>query len=673
MSSNDGFVDHYKQYLPIYRDLAEVSGGNTVWIPTDSHSGWYVSSSVTDESAHSEAWERGFPNKSRPSILPDDLSPDIERTAYTTISYAPREKYQTKYYRVDEDGISWMDGDSDRLPEYGDLCAWALFVDIDIGKQYKTRPLPDSHKEVIEERLSLWVDAFTTMTGDQSHVKLLDSGGGMYVFVPPTALAPIAREYDRDDLDLIFNELGSRMRTVTKNINNHICDADNYPKELFSADEVQNKNRQFKTIGSIHKSFDAVVHPVNPDDISVTHLQQADVDDAVLQNAQTWVDEFTDDTHEEAVEKIVNYLFQGKFTKRDDINLEPINGAGWKDILDNWLEQMQERIHSREEFLERQKDIDEEELNKELTQDDEVARAAVSKVNNRKLKKYIVDAVGVSRTHERSGNEEMDFFPFWRAGQTESGRSAFYDFYEGKARFTDKSDGTSRGIVYLVALEMTYDDKNYPDVNMIDHPSEDLSGSDYARAIDELRSRGENIPFLLPNREKLDEQDVIRAGKEVGTITDSDTQPNRDGYGQEVTNLEAWNDTLDKFDEQDIKHDLARRDPLTEEKLVTAKKVSRLGISVVPSIDSPEHAEKLLNKKPDGTILFYTEAEIAGSKPDVAMVGSVGKREDGKLTIYRLIPVDLGLDNINSVSDLPQLETPLEVPEEDIQVVSFSD
>lgn len=672
MSQDGAFVEHYTKYLPIYRKLATVNQGNTVWIPTDAHDGWYVSSRVTNESEHQDAWDDGYPHKSRPSILPTDLDPDVERTAYTTISYAPESSYQTKYYKiVDGEGIQWMDGSSQRLPDYGDIVAWALFVDIDIDKDYKVRPLPENHKRIIEQRLDLWVKAFSSMAGSEQSVQLLDSGGGVYVFVPPTALSPVAEKYDREETQLIFNEIGTRMRTVTGKLDELICREDNYPQELFSADKVQNKNRQYKTVGSIHKTLDAVVNPIDTDDIRIEHVRRQDVTDRTLSNAESWVDTFTSDTHRSAVGSVIKYLFQGSFTEREDIELEKVDGGTWEQILDTWIDQKKDSIRAYEDARKQRENIDDQRLRTELTQDRDVAKEALNRLNNRKLKSYIINYVGQAQTYEKGG-DEMDFFPFWRSGQTESGRSAFYDFYEGKARFTDKADGTSRSIVYWVALEMDDNDEQYPDADMIGHPGEDLSGAQYRKAIDELRNRGEDIPFLVPDEAEMTEQDVIRAGKELGTLTDEDVQERQNSsYKQKVVNPEAWNKTLERLDAEDIEHSFESRDPYEAEVLNETKKRIDIpfGYADVPGIESRDHGKKLLSEKPSKSVLFYTEEEIGDGKPETAMIGVVSERTDGILTIYRLMPITLGLDHVDSISDIPELDEPKELQESKMTIL----
>lgn len=663
----NSYRDHYEKYIPIYEEMATANDGKTVWIPTDAHDGWYVNSSVQDED--SEAWERGYPHKSRPSILPDDLSSDVERTAYTTISYAMDDAYDTAYYRKDGDTIEWMDGFSERLPDYGDLTAWAIFVDIDIDKDYKKRPLPTEHKEIVEQRLKLWVKAFSEMAGGMDHVKVLDSGGGMYVFVPPTCLSPVSEKYDREDLNILFNHIGKRVRSVVGKLDDLICEQDDAPKELFSADKVQNKNRQFKTIGAIHKDLDAVVHPLLPQNIQVQHKSVEDIDETDIERAKSWSEGFTSDKHRECTESVIKYLFQGDFTQRDDMNLEFIDGDDWEEILDNWLEDKKDSIRAWEQSQEERKNMSDDKLKTDITQDKEVAREAVNRVNNQKLKSYIIDFLGSDMVYEKGGKDELDFFPFWRGGSTESGRSAFYDFYEGKARFTDKSDGTSRNIVYWVALEMTFDDENYPNTDIINSPSEDLSPSGYSRCIDELRDRGEQIPILVPDvgeDEQLSDWRIKEIGLQLGTARPKDVVENDDG--SETLVPKAWNRTINRLDHEDITHNRSKKQPLKvddvtpyvdpdlEENLRRDEIYDRFFNNsgyYNPEFDSRDSYKEFISNLPEFVIPFTYEGEINGNKPKGVVAGVFADQTEGtmRLSMYEPLPIE-SVNAIDKYTDL---------------------
>lgn len=643
------YEDHYKKYLDIYNNLSTINGGKTVWIPTDSHSGWYVSGTADEGS---EGWNEGYPKQSRPQILPDDLSADIERTAYTTISYCPDESYTTKYYKQTGDGVEWYDESVSRLPDYGDMTAWAIFVDIDIKDEYKKRPIPEEHKKIIENRLSLWVDAFEQMAGAGESVLSLDSGGGVYVFIPPTALSPVAERYDKEDLNLVFNEIGKRVRSVVGKLNTLICSQDNAPDELFSADKVQNKNRQFKTIGSIHKSIDAVVHPINTDNINITHKKVDDITEEDIIEAESWVDNFTSDTHRDCVDNIISYLFQGDFTEREDMNIDYVEGDSWGDILDNWLEDKKESIKAWQSNLDERKNIDE--ISVDVTQDEDIAKEALRRVNNRKLKKYIIDYLGEDNVYNKTG-DEMDMFPFWRSDTTKTGRSAFYDEYKGKARFTDKADGTSRDIVYWVALEMSYSDSY--DEEYIKSPSEDLSKEQYAKVIDELRRRGENIPLLVKDvneDEELPIWDMKKVGVSQGIISEE----------QDTINTEEWNEIIDYMDDNDVTHNRDRKDYLEPNEITPSYKNTQNREEAYSNMfntmgyynsdfESKDHYERVLNNLPKHIILFSYDGVINDTSINSVVAGVFSDQTEDTVLLSKYEP--LIIDNYNHITDVDDL------------------
>lgn len=663
---------HYEKYLPVYRKISEVNGGKPVWIPTDSHTGWYVNEPTPEGT---RGWENGYPQRSRPRVLPNDLSVDVERTAYTTISYAPDDAYTAKYYREEGDEIEWLDNSTERLPDYEDITAWALFVDIDIAKDYKQRPLPDEHREVLKKRLALWVDAFSSMAGGTEHVLSLDSGGGVYVFTPPTGLVPVADRYNGDELNYIFNEIGRRMRTVTGRLNDLICDQDTAPKELFSADKVQNKNRQFKTIGSVHKSLDAVVHPISPTDIQIEHKRVQDVSGRDVSEAMAWAESFTDETHRSCVGSIIEYLFQGQFTKRDDVDLEYVAGGSWEDILDTWVEEKLEQVAEWESARSRLDDVDDVKIHVEVTQDEEVAREAIRRVNNQKLKQYIIDFLGEDQAYDKRGSEEMDFFPFWRAQTTETGRSAFYDFYEGGARFTDKADGTSRDIVYWVALEMTYSDEY--NETLIEHPGESLDADGYRKAVAELRRRGEPIPLLVTDVDgntQLPPWDIQQVAVELG-IVDELADDKR-------LSQKAWNETLEMLDEKGITHNRAYKQPLSQSEITPTPQTRRefgeqqayRRLFNTKGYYEDEFESELSYRRFVGELsplihaFSYDGDEILGSNPKPVMGGVFDEQTDEQLHLSRFTPtIRETAEYIDSYEDVT-IEVNVWLSKNDIQI-----
>jgi hypothetical protein len=290
-------------------------------------------------------------------------------------------------------------------------------------------------------------------------------------------------------------------------------------------------------------------------------------------------------------------------------------------------------------------------------------------LNNDKLKAYITHFVGADNVYEKSGNE-MDFFPFWRGSTSQSGRSAFYDFYEGSARFTDKADGTSRDIVYWVALEMTHDDKNYPDVDIIDNPGEKL-GSGYWTAVEELRNRGEKIPILVPKpngKGSLPEWAIIQAGKKLDIVEDKEIVTID---GDEKLIPSAWNRVLDKLDEEDIIHNCERRKYVISKNMTPAYEEYDLEeetesdiddifykssdyVWLMPEFDSAEEFENFLDKLPDDIILFSYEDDIAGGSADGLLLGSfINSDDDTKATLMSFEPFPLqNIDSITSHNDL---------------------
>lgn len=75
------------------------------------------------------------------------------------------------------------------------------------------RPDGDVPKEMVEEAISRYIDGFADLAGDRRHNYALDSVGGGYVMIAPTATTPITEILDRRDRAAFFEDLVERLNT----------------------------------------------------------------------------------------------------------------------------------------------------------------------------------------------------------------------------------------------------------------------------------------------------------------------------------------------------------------------------------------------------------------------------------------------------------------------------
>ena len=171
--------------------------------------GWYQSRGET----RPEAIREGFARRGKPWLLADDypaLSEKLDRVLYASINYQDRDAVGWQPFDRGENGKDWKD-DNKPTPGYGDLAAIAPFADVDLADEHKERPLPPEKRETVERALAEYRDEFADLAGDPESVFVLDSVGGVYLFVAPASTRPIAEAFDGDARARVFDELTDRV------------------------------------------------------------------------------------------------------------------------------------------------------------------------------------------------------------------------------------------------------------------------------------------------------------------------------------------------------------------------------------------------------------------------------------------------------------------------------
>lgn len=378
-----------------------------------------------------------------------------ERSYYTLISYAAgiAEDVEGAAWDSDDGHVVPYDPDTDsRSPTpddertllgYEDLTGMALPVDLDLPTRYKCNPMPEDARDAIESRLKVWFDHFESLAG--THWTALHPSCGAYLMIPPAVIRPIVTEFEEDEKRaLVLEELAKRFRQWCSRVDENVKSADDYPDDLLDADLVAHKNRQYKTVGSVHSSLDSVVHPLNRNDPEFSHLEVDDVDEENLERFDRWADRFTDDDHEEAFEPVIWTLWE------TDTPME---------TLHEWAEEQQRAREEQRQRARERTSFDTERLrNMGITTDIQHVYAAVESVDVFQLAERLASSNG-----QRDG-DEMDFDPWWRV--SDSGRGA--TVLNGDS-FLEKNDGTRFDAAKAVAL----------DHGIINEPSDSLSGEDW--------------------------------------------------------------------------------------------------------------------------------------------------------------------------------------------------
>jgi len=453
-TDDDGLTlaEHYDRFDELYSELGEIDdlhcGGNHDFV------GWYN--------------ERG--DRARMWSLAREyggIKQRLDRTMYATHTYAPVSWFMDAFtgYEWGDNGRKW-DGDTP-TPDYSETHAYAPFADIDLADDVKQdRPDGEIPQSKIESALAQYAEAFADLAGDMGHVYALDSVGGAYMFIAPSATKPIADTLDASQRGLVFDDMMDKLNQWLADVDSDVL-ADHPELEgVFEADNVNNKNRLYKAPMSVHTSLDGVVTPVDPANPAYDYTPIESVTDAHVNDAVEWANGFTED-HTDAVESIVATLWPDHYAEAGD----------WQSAVEAVAEELKDAQEQHNETDGTEINTGEIPDDLETTDDIEVVNAVVEDIDVRDVAKQVADEYD---TADRNGPKR--FNPPWRGSS--SGESCFVD----RDKYVDlEEDHKGGGALKLVA-------RADEDID-VTHSRQDVKGKDtYWKAINKLRGMGYEIP-----------------------------------------------------------------------------------------------------------------------------------------------------------------------------------
>lgn len=465
-------AEHYRQLAEtgLYDDLGTIER-SLFSLANQDRRGWYRDrDAVGDADAEGRPWALGNDF--------NDMLDDLDRTIYASINYQPASWFMDSWQRFEwDDGErNWVDDGP--TPEYGELACIAPFADIDLEDDVKhERPEGDIPQADVEDALGLYIDAFAELAGGHEHVFALDSVGGAYVMVAPTATMPIAKQFETDDRELILDELTDRMNRWLVDTRETVNQSVPAVEGVFEPDEVNNKNRLYKAPISVHSSLDGVVTALDATaegepDYEFTPIEA--VDSELMTETSEWVAGFTDD-HKEAVEPIVAGLWPDEYAEAD----------GWVEALKQWLDDERAEPDGSETVSLQPDDIPDD---LDSTDEFDVVKSAIENINVKDLARSVVDDFDTD-----PGRDPPRFNPSWRTSST--GESCYAD----RDKFVDLKEGKNGGgPIKLIAR----------DRGIISHCRHSLEGGDFWKAVNALREEGYHIPYFEGSDGKHD--DVLR-------------------------------------------------------------------------------------------------------------------------------------------------------------------
>jgi putative DNA primase/helicase len=472
--------EHYDRLDGVYAKLGEIDGwfcpGNR-----DFH-GWYRTRQGPGPwDGQGRAWALGKEFVG--------IRQELERVVYATVNYAPAKWFMNSWQSFDS-GASGKEWETDDVPTpgYGDLHAYAPFADIDLVDDVKRmRPQGKAPQETIERAFSRYLEAFGELAGGMEHVYGLDSVGGAYAFIAPTATAPIAEAFDHADRSVIFEDMTDRVNEWLDNVKDDVNRAVPETVGTFEPDLLNNKNRLYKAPMSIHSSLDGVVTPVDPENPSYEYTPIEAVDDKAIADAEAWAHGFTSD-HRDAVSAVVKNLWPDYHEGADD----------WRDAVSARIDDLKQERDTNQTRNRRTVTADDIPDDIEQTDEIEVVNAKIEAIDCRDVARDVADEWDTA-----PGRDPPRFDPPWRTSK--SGTSCYVD----REKFVDLKGGTSGGgPLRLVAVA----------TEIISTPRKKLRGDDYWRAIAELRKLGYDIPYFTGSSGT--HPDALQLFEEVDGIDD---------------------------------------------------------------------------------------------------------------------------------------------------------
>jgi len=558
--------------------------------------GWYVTCENEDPDNEGEEDESIYPKERRPRQFTEDyervVATRLERTLYGLTSYKHPEVFdQWEPARFDEDDGQYTYRGQKPTPTVENLAAISVWGDIDLADDLKAqRPdLDTSTYEIAERAYEAYIDAFAELYGGRDAVYMLDSVGGAYIFGAPEAVLPITRYYQNDAearswvLDELIERSNEYLHDAEEEVNEQIEGAD----EVIHPDWANNINRQYKIPLTLHGDHDAVVTPVDVEDVQYREPTPVeDVDDEFTEHVKQWCVAFTAVEYEDRAEPLVETLWPEEFEEH----------GSWGAALDAWVEDKREQARREEQ---RQQAAAE----RRAQRLEELEKGIEGKPITPFLQDVYdaLDGIDTADVVRHYASDEWDsganmankteFNPSWRPSK--SGSSCYVDHSEN--RFGDPGDSGGGYAPKAMALGK----------GIITSASDDLIGEEWGAAVEALRDAGYDVPIWTPEKgsrrhdgtayEKMPFWAVKKAAVALGIIPEDSfvEQTNDDDRTyQGFPGTDSYANALDAIEDAGLEHGRSRSheyEPSWVSEPVT-------GVSLEPRKEVALSSEKLIEK-----------------------------------------------------------------------------
>jgi hypothetical protein len=497
MSNTESAIDtadireYHVQLAETLAPLGTLDGNPTLLV--NDNFGWYVTRD--NQTQNDEHNSDDFPKERRARHFEKDYnrvaSTRVERTLYGLTSYKYPETFErwepARYDSEKGENGKYVYADRKPAPLAEDIAAVAVWGDVDLEDDLKLqRPdLDEETYDVAEKAYDAYIEAFADLYGGRDAISMLDSVGGAYIFGAPEATLPITRYYetDADARARVLTELIDRSNDYLSRAEERINEEIERAGEIIHPDfGANNINRQYKIPLTVHGDHDAVVTPVDVEDVRYREPTPIEaVDDDLLDSVHEWCEEFTTVEYEKRVDDLVETLWPDEYDEH----------GGWASALDAWVEAERER--ERREQQRRQAAAERREQRLEELEEG---------IEGQPITPFLqdvydaLDGIDTAEVVRHYANDEWDsgadmpdkteFNPSWRSSK--SGRSCYVNHETN--RFGDPGDGGGGYAPKAMALGK----------RIITDASDDLTGEHWAEAVDALRDAGYAVPIWTPEK-----------------------------------------------------------------------------------------------------------------------------------------------------------------------------
>jgi uncharacterized coiled-coil protein SlyX len=551
--------EYHTQLADTLAPLCSLDGNPTLLV--NDKKGWYVTRDNQTQDEEHDGEE--FPKERRARNFCEDYNrvaaTRVERTFYGLTSYKFPETFErwqpARFDPERGDNGEYVYADRKPAPLAEDIATVAVWGDIDLEDELKLqRPdLDEETYDIAEEAYEAYIQAFADLYGGRDAVYMLDSVGGAYIFGAPEATLPIVRYYADDDdararvLSELIDRSNDYLGEAQQRINAEIGGA----SEVIDPDWANNINRQYKLPLSLHGDHDAVVTPVDVEDVRYREPTSVDaVDDDLRQAVHEWCEEFTTVKYEKRVKNLVETLWAEEYDER----------KGWASALDEWVEAERERERREEQRRQAAAERRERRLD-ELADEQGIEGQPITPFLQDVYD--ALDGIDTAEVVRHYASDEWDsgadmankteFNPSWRSSK--SGRSCYVNHETN--RFGDPGDSGGGYAVKAMALGE----------RILTDASQDLTGEQWGEAVDALRDAGYEVPIWTPEKgshrrdgstyDRMPFWAMRKAAVALGVLPEAGFTLKTNDDGDEYLGfpgMETYNTTLDEIEDIGLEH-----------------------------------------------------------------------------------------------------------------------